>query len=99
MKGFMQRLHAEAIKRVGGAYAPKSRGPLNTGLRATADFAEQSAERDLFKEKGARGDGGAGSELTCILFAGWLTEEVLRRSDRESSAMKPQQSNHTAIRC
>lgn len=47
----MQRLHAEAAKRVGEAYAPKSRGPLNTASRATADFAEQCARGICSKKK------------------------------------------------
>lgn len=84
MEGLLQRLNADAAARVGEAYAPKSRGPLNTALRALADFAGQCPERDLFKEKGVEGDRSAGAwnEWTFILFAVWLAGRVSRQSKK-----------------
>ena len=74
MEGLLRRLHAEAARRVGEAYAPKSRGPLNTALRALADFSEQCPGRVLFVEKGYDGgrSAGAWNEWTFILFAVWF---------------------------
>lgn len=78
VEGLLQRLHGEAARRVGEAYAPKLRGPLNTALRALADFAEKCPDRELFVEKGVGGDRSAGAwnEWTFILFAVWLAGRV-----------------------
>lgn len=88
MEGLLRRLHAEAARRVGEAYAPKSRGPLNTALRALADFSEQCPGRVLFVEKGYDGgrSAGAWNEWTFILFAVWLAGRVSRLTRRPVQA-------------
>lgn len=88
MDGLLRRLHAEAARRVGEAYAPKSRGPLNTALRALAEFAEQCPERELFREKGVGGDrhAGAWNEWTFVLFAVWMARRVSRQTKKPVSA-------------
>lgn len=49
MRGLLQRLHSQAAERLSRAFAPRSRGPLSSALKALAAFAEQCPERVLFK--------------------------------------------------
>lgn len=71
---FLHRLHEEAAERIARAYAPKSKGPLNTALRHFARFAASCQERTLFKSPRQAGDPevAAWNEWTFILFATFL---------------------------
>lgn len=77
MPGLLQRLHEEASQRLRNAYAPKSKGPLQSAVRALARFAEACPERELFRRPAFKGDLDvqAYNEWTFILFAWFLFRE------------------------
>lgn len=89
MRGLLQRLAAEAARQVGEAYAPGSRGPVRTALRALAGFAEQCPERELFKERRHGEEGGfasAWNEWTFVLFSVWLSSRISRKTKKPVTA-------------
>ena len=69
------------------AYAPKSRGPLNTALRALARFSRECPERVLFKEPAFPGDreASAWNEWSFILLA---VDLASRRSAKTKKPVK-----------
>lgn len=75
VRGLLRRLHERAARQLSGAFAPRSRGPLSTALRAFASFANRCPERVLFKspEGSSRSEASAWNEWTFILFAMYLS--------------------------
>lgn len=69
------RLHTKAAAALDAAYAPKSRGPLTSAIRAFAKFAQACPQRELFKSPRVLGDSlvSAWNEWTLILFATYLS--------------------------
>lgn len=55
------RLHRDAARRLQTALAPKSKGPLNSALKAFARFSAACPARELFKEPRWYGDGAVSS--------------------------------------
>ena len=88
MDGLLRRLHDQAARRLSVAFAPRSRGPLNTALRAFAAFAEHCPERVLFKspEGTARSEAAAWNEWTFILFAVYMDTTPSARTRRTVKA-------------
>ena len=74
MQGLLRRLHASAASRLSAAYAPRSRGPLSSALRALAAFAAKCPERVLFKSPAStsKEEAAAWNEWTFILFAMYM---------------------------
>lgn len=70
------------------AFAPKSRGSLNSALRSFHQFAEACPARELVKEPRWLGDRAASSwnEWTLILFAMYLATTPSKRTGRPVSA-------------
>lgn len=69
------------------AYAPKSKGPLNSALRAFAEFAECTPGRELFVTPQTRRDWSewaihAWNEWTLILWAVFMTQRASRKTGR-----------------
>jgi hypothetical protein len=86
-------LHAAAGERLSRAFAPKSRGPLQSAIKALARFAKHVPGRTLFRESKFDGDRRASThnEWTFILFIEWLigtpskkTKQVLSSKTVES---------------
>lgn len=78
----LERLNAEAAGRLQIAYAPRSRGPLASALRAFEKFATACPGRELFKEPRALGDRAAAkhNEWTLILYATFLASTTSERT-------------------
>lgn len=76
MKGLLRRLDERAARRLGQAYAPKSRPALNSALRAFARFSAACPERTLFRTRTREHDPAisAWNEWTFVLFAMYMAE-------------------------
>lgn len=74
MNGLLRRLHEHAASKLGAAYAPRSRGPLSSALRAFAAFAAKCPERVLFKSPAgvSKSEAAAWNEWTFVLFAMYM---------------------------
>jgi len=83
----LKRLNQQAAEALRTAFAPKSRGPLNSALRALARFAAACPERTLFKEP-ASGESKAASahnEWTFVLFAMYMRNATSKKTKRPVS--------------
>ncbi|KAL1500528.1 hypothetical protein AB1Y20_013184 [Prymnesium parvum] len=82
--GLLHRLHADAIARLRVAFAPGSKGELNTVLRAFNEFARACPQRHLFHAPRYRGDSAATAwnEWTLILFAQFLASAPSKKTKR-----------------
>lgn len=80
----MKRLHARATDRLERAYAPRSRGPLASALRAFSSFAAACPRRELFRAPQVLGDrwAAAHNEWTLVLFATFLSSTTSKRTGR-----------------
>ena len=88
MPGLLQKLDKEVSERLEAAYAPKSKGPLQSAVNALARFAEACPGRELFRTPRFHGDirTAAHNEWTFILFVWYLaTTPSVRRRPRKGS--------------
>ena len=85
LSGLLLRLHTKAAAALNAAYAPQSKGPLTSAIRAFARFARACPQRELFKSPRILGDPlvSAWNEWTFILFATYLS------STQSSKTKKP----------
>lgn len=74
MRDLLGVLHAAAGERLGRAYAPKSKGPLQAAIRALAKFAKVVPRRQLFVASRFVNDKAASvhNEWTLILLVEWM---------------------------
>ena len=72
--GLLQRLQGGALEKLSRAYAPKSKGPLQSAIKWLARFAQATPERDIFRVSRFRGDreASAWNEWTLILLVEWM---------------------------
>ena len=91
VEGLLERLNADVSTRLMTAYAPNSKGPLQSAISAFARFAAACPDRDLFIRPRFNGDlaSSAHNEWTLMLFAWYLTSV-------ESSATKRTRKVKTA---
>jgi hypothetical protein len=82
--GLLERLQGRAAERMQRAYAPKSKGPLQSAIRKLARFAREVPERELFRQSRFQGDreAAAWNEWTLILFVEWLTEAISQKTKK-----------------
>lgn len=78
------RLHNKAAAALDAAFAPRSRGPLTSAIKAFARFAAACPQRELFKQPRVLGDAqtSAWNEWTFILFATFLTSTRSAKTKR-----------------
>ena len=71
-------LVGEARVRLLRAYAPKSKGPLQSAIRKFAKFSRFVSSRQLFVVSKFTGDRAASAhnEWTLILFVEWLIKDI-----------------------
>ena len=84
MVGLLERLQGQAAERMQRAYAPKSKGVLQSAIRKLAQFAQEVPERELFRQSRFQGDreAAAWNEWTLILFVEWLTGSISQKTKK-----------------
>lgn len=84
MGSLLKRLNDRAASRLSVAFAPKSRGPLSSAIRAFSRFAEGCPERVLFKSPTGvpPGEAAAWNEWTFVLFAIYLESTPSAKTGR-----------------
>ena len=82
--GLLERLQGQAAERMQRAYAPKSKGVLQSAIRKLAQFAQEVPERELFRQSRFQGDreAAAWNEWTLILFVEWLTGSISQKTKK-----------------
>lgn len=87
VNGLLIRLHNEAATALDAAFAPRSRGPLTSAIRAFARFAAACPQRELFLQSRTIGDSksSAWNEWTFILFATYLNSTPSNKTKRPVS--------------
>ena len=82
----LESLTGEARKRLLRAYAPKSKGTLQSAIRKLAAFARHipSSRREMFMRSKFAGDKAAANhnEWTFILFVEWLLVDISKKTGK-----------------
>ena len=82
----LESLASEARKRLQRAYAPKSKGALQSAIRKLAAFARHipSSRREMFLLSKVAGDKEAANhnEWTFILFVEWLLVDISKKTGK-----------------
>ena len=84
MTDMLAALVGEARVRLLRAYAPKSKGPLQSALRKFAKFSRYVPSRQLFVVSRFTGDRAASAhnEWTLILFVEWLIKDISEKTGK-----------------
>lgn len=85
--GLLNRLHNKAAAALDAAFAPRSRGPITSSIRAFARSAAASPQRKLFIQPRTVGDckSSAWNEWTFILFATYLNSTTSLKTKKPVS--------------
>lgn len=86
--GLLSRLHESVAERLGRAYAPRSKGPLQSAVRMLARFARAVPERELFRPSRFNGDREASShnEWTFILLIEYMLQYISSKTGKPLSS-------------